>query len=85
MNSKLLFTLFAVMLFCACSNNNKSCLKESGADNDIVYICTGPRASVYHKLSVCRGLNRCSGTIEEVTVEEAINANRRPCRICCPY
>lgn len=47
-----------------------------------VYICTGPMARVYHSDMDCPGLQRCSAEIIEVSVEEAREEDRRPCRIC---
>lgn len=47
-----------------------------------VYICTGPKARVYHNSSRCKGLRRCSGTIKKVSLEKARAMHRRPCRIC---
>lgn len=46
-----------------------------------VYICTGPKAQVYHATSKCRGLNRCSGDIKAVSLED-IKKSRRACKIC---
>lgn len=48
---------------------------------DIVYICTGPKAKVYHKYKDCRGLDKCSGSIKEISLDEAKKI-RRPCKIC---
>lgn len=51
------------------------------ASKDIVYICTGPKAQVYHSTSKCRGLNRCSGEIKAVSFEK-VKKTRRACKIC---
>ncbi len=48
---------------------------------ETVYICTGPKAEVYHSTTKCRGLNRCSGEIKAVSLEK-IKKSRRACRIC---
>lgn len=32
-----------------------------------VYICTGPKAKKYHATQTCRGLNRCSGSIRQLS------------------
>lgn len=45
------------------------------------YICTGPKAEVYHATSKCKGLNRCSGEIKAISIEEA-KKTRRACKIC---
>lgn len=49
--------------------------------NKTVYICTGPKAKVYHKYKDCRGLRNCSGDIKAVSLEQA-KKSRRACRIC---
>lgn len=54
---------------------------ESGSleDDEVVYICTGPKAKVYHATEDCRGLERCSGEVKAVP---KTSTKRRPCRIC---
>lgn len=52
------------------------------AGDSYVYICTGPQSKKYHKTEKCRGLNKCSGTIKKITLEEAKKINRTPCKIC---
>jgi len=47
-----------------------------------VYICTGPKAKVYHSVSTCRGLNRCSGEVVGVSLAKAKKMGRRECKIC---
>lgn len=54
----------------------QACASES------VYICTGPQSRVYHKTDGCCGLNRCSGSIEMVSLEKAKDMGRRACEIC---
>ena len=51
-------------------------------DSTNVYICTGPKSECYHKTSSCKGLNRCTGDIRRITLEEAVKMGRRPCKIC---
>lgn len=46
-----------------------------------VYICTGPKATAYHSSNTCKGLNRCSGEVKAVSLEEA-KKTRRACKIC---
>lgn len=73
------FLLAAALFFpivCTSVDN----VKEKEAQT--VYICTGRSATVYHKTSKCRGLNRCSGSVKEVTIEKAKSMNRRACKIC---
>jgi hypothetical protein len=50
--------------------------------NSQVYICTGPYSKAYHKTSECMGLSRCSGDIEGVSEDEAIEEGRHKCHFC---
>lgn len=50
--------------------------------SQIVYICTGPQAKVYHRTSKCKGLNKCSGNVKQVTIEKAQSMKRRACKLC---
>ena len=47
-----------------------------------VYICTGPKAKKYHATETCRGLNRCSGSIKQLSVSSAKSKGFTPCKIC---
>ena len=47
-----------------------------------VYVCTGPRARVYHRTASCSGLSRCSGSIVSVSLAKAKSMGRRACRKC---
>lgn len=47
-----------------------------------VYICDSPGSVAYHAYRKCRGLQKCSHQILEVTVKDAISKNLRPCKIC---
>lgn len=50
--------------------------------NTTVYICTSQRVYAYHLSRYCSGLNRCSETIKEVTLDEAIRLKKQPCKRC---
>lgn len=52
------------------------------ANETYVYICTGPKSEKYHSSKDCRGLNRCSATIEKITLTKAKELGRGPCDIC---
>lgn len=56
---------------------------ENAIAGNKVAICTGPKAVKYHSKSDCRGLNRCSGSIRWITLEEAQKRHYKPCKICC--
>ena len=55
---------------------------NSTKDQTKVYICTGGSSKSYHKYPKCTGLSRCSKEVKEITLEQAINMNRVPCKIC---
>lgn len=55
---------------------------EADAEATYVYICTGPKSTVYHKTDKCRGLKNCSTSVKKVTVQEAEKMGRRACKIC---
>jgi hypothetical protein len=47
-----------------------------------VYICDSPTAATYHSAENCRGLQKCTHQILEVTITEAKNKQLRPCKVC---
>lgn len=47
-----------------------------------IYVCGGSSAYAYHRSDGCAGLNRCSHGVSAVTVAEAQNMGRRPCKKC---
>lgn len=58
--------------------------QRSGARQDEnVLICNSINATVYHSRR-CNGLARCSHSISEVRVSEAVDLGRRACGICYP-
>ena len=80
-------SLIALALFLAGCGNKKSVkvqsLYESGDDaSSIVYVCTGPSARAYHTNEGCKGLERCSDNIMEMTEQEAIDMGRHLCHYC---
>lgn len=46
-----------------------------------VYICNGPKSTVYHNSSNCRGLNKCSTEVTSLSEQKAIQMGRRKCKI----
>lgn len=42
-----------------------------------VYVCVGGSAYAYHLKKECRGLNRCTHSIKEVTLQEAKETYKR--------
>ena len=59
--------------------NHKPAVKAQATK---VYICTGPKAQVFHATSNCSGLSRCSGSIVSLTEAQARAKGRRPCKKC---
>ena len=57
-------------------------LSSCGSTGDEVWICTGRSSKCYHATQSCMGLSNCGGNIKEVSLEEAEDMGRRPCRIC---
>ena len=54
----------------------------NSANENYVYICTGPKSKRYHCINNCRGLNSCSESIEKVTLTKAKELGRDACGIC---
>ena len=53
---------------------------ETSIDN--VYICTGSSSKKYHKTAKCRGLEACKKTIKKISISEAEEKGRTPCKKC---
>lgn len=48
-----------------------------------VYICNSSTSVAYHSKKDCRGLNRCTHTIIEVSEEKAAKEySKRKCKVC---
>lgn len=47
-----------------------------------VYICTGKSSVAYHSHPKCKGLRNCRASVVKITLEEAEEMGRRPCKIC---
>ena len=61
-----------IALFSFCSFNQ----------SEGVYICTGPTAYAYHKTTNCKGLRRCKGDIQKISLGQAKAENRKACKLC---
>jgi hypothetical protein len=64
---KLTLSLFVILLFSGFTPEKFS---------SSVYICTGPKANVYHLTNTCKGMNRCSGDIVGVSWEKLRNQEK---------
>lgn len=50
---------------------------------NVAYVCLGPKAKRWHTRPDCKGLNKCSSTIEKVTIRYAEGTlGKTPCKIC---
>lgn len=84
MMKKILLLSICALSITSCDNDprKKYSLDEYDAREDYVYICTGGKSKRYHADEYCNGLRRCSGSVEEVSVDEAEDMGRTPCKIC---
>ena len=82
---KKLLAISILALLASCGNPDRqqgSVHGIMGQREQTVYVCTGPMSQCYHTTPYCKGLERCSKTVEAVSVTEAIEAGRRPCKWC---
>lgn len=72
--------MFCVSFVLCCLPLLQSCATDAqAAGAGTVYICTGPKAKVYHSTSKCKGLSKCSGEIKKISRS---STDRRGCRMC---
>lgn len=57
-------------------------LSDTETSIDNVYICTGSSSKKYHKTAKCRGLDACKKTIKKISISEAEEKGRTPCKKC---
>ena len=82
-STKVLIIMFLFLASCGNPSRQQGSVHGiMGRREQTVYVCTGPMSQCYHKDRHCKGLERCSKTIEAVSVAEAIDAGRRPCKWC---
>ena len=84
--------------FCSCTENSQATTPQDSnrfysalsfsnrvvesAQDEEVYICTGPNSKRYHRSSNCMGLSSCSADIRCVTISYAKELGRTPCKRC---
>lgn len=78
----LVLLLSAIFLVSYDSVNNEAVDIPVTSESDTVYICIGPYAERYHSSDTCVGLDNCSSDIFAVTLKEAVDSGRTPCRYC---
>jgi len=57
-------------------------LSFQSSSNGNVFVCDSTTSYAYHRTENCRGLNRCSHQIIQITESEAQNRGKRACKIC---
>lgn len=57
-------------------------LVDSLKATECVVVCMGGYSYRYHSSEFCRGLNNCRGGLKTITLKEARNMGRTPCRVC---
>ena len=76
--------LFVFILFISCKSET-SYLNASSAlrtqTDEKVLICVSKTAYAYHKES-CSGFEKCTHETKEITISEAKEMDRKPCKIC---
>ena len=81
---KFVFVLF-VFLLASCDNTSRHLGSVHGIMVEVeerVYVCTGPMSQCYHRDSDCYGLENCSASVRAVSLQEARQMGRRPCKLC---
>lgn len=66
----------------AISKDSYNTIHQAPKRVEYVYICNSSKAYAYHSTESCRGLERCTHGVSRVTLQEAINEGRVPCKIC---
>lgn len=79
--------LLVFLVVCSCGQTEKDDQESysysyAAHKKECVYVCSGQKARRYHLDSDCKGLSKCSGRILEMTVEEAQDKGKTPCRLC---
>lgn len=56
--------------------------KEENEEDNMVWVCTGPKSKRYHCDEDCKGLSKCSRFVEHISIDEAESQGKTPCRFC---
>lgn len=76
-----MITMLIVAVMISCGNNRHKRIEHKVNPNR-VYVCSGGNAKRYHSVEYCQGLSNCSGEILEMTIKEAEDEGKTPCRMC---
>lgn len=75
------FALFMILLTTpSCGRSHYQ--EKHEADPNCVYVCTGKSSKRYHSVEDCKGLSKCNSYIVEMTIEEAEDEGKTPCKMC---
>ena len=75
-----LIALMSLLLFSTGSVDNSVWAEQS----ERVYVVMSQNAYAYHRTRDCQGLRNATHEIKEVSLEEAKEMNRKPCKRCYP-
>lgn len=57
--------------------------ESAGADEKVkVYVVMSDKAYAYHRTRECSAVRRSKHPVKEVSLEEALEMNRKKCRLC---
>ena len=80
---KKVFFLTAIMLLAGMSGIVSVDAQDNQASRSSkVWICTGPYSKKYHNNYDCKGLQKCSADIIDVTISEAKERGYTECKFC---
>ena len=75
-----LIALMSLLLYSTGSVDNSVWAEQS----ERVYVVMSQNAYAYHRTRDCQGLRNATHEIKEVSLEEAKEMNRKPCKRCYP-
>lgn len=78
---RILFAL-SMTLFVTSSCSRSHYQEKHEADPNCVYVCTGKSSKRYHSVEDCKGLSKCNSYIVEMTIKEAEDEGKTPCKMC---
>lgn len=85
----LIFIISVFFLKCSPTKKEERCSLQyneaiqEGKKSFIVYVCTGGSSKKFHWVQDCRWLENCKGEIIPLTIDEAEQMNKTPCKTCC--
>ena len=72
MKQKTLYLILGTLLCCvSCGESSHKRVSVPTNPNAKVWVCTGSSSKRYHAYDNCKGLSKCSASVDEVTLEEA--------------